>query len=352
VFESLASDVGLQPLAPYFTQWIAESVQNNLGALPRLHGTLSAALALVSNPRLTLEQYLHQLMPALITCLVAKRVGTTPDEDHWSLRQVAASCLAAVCTRHGTAYPDVQPRLTRTLVAALLDPNKPLATHYGALLGLAALGPHVVEGLVLPNVEVVLSRLQTQLQPQPRVEDGDKQAPAAGPAGMGLAEQARASQRTILDADRVLDALQACCGSFLYTQLRLAAPPVPCPGVGSRKRPRGVSSASAHSQPQPQQGKAPAKGKAAASSEEGKKGGADAMDVEQPGAANGDEVAAGHHHGAVVVETHLDHALGRVLETAWRADPNEGAAMALLADLFGDALVPHVPVAPLACLTV
>jgi transcription initiation factor TFIID subunit 6 len=80
IFESLATDSGLQPLAPYFTQWVAAEVSGNLTALPRLRGAVRAAAALLSNSRLSLELYLHQLMPALLTCLVAKRLSASPTE--------------------------------------------------------------------------------------------------------------------------------------------------------------------------------------------------------------------------------------------------------------------------------
>jgi transcription initiation factor TFIID subunit 6 len=86
IYESLATDSGLQPLAPYFTQWVAEEVAGHLAALPRLRGAVRAAAALLANRRLSLEQYLHQLMPALMTCLVAKRLSATPEEARCAMR--------------------------------------------------------------------------------------------------------------------------------------------------------------------------------------------------------------------------------------------------------------------------
>ncbi len=40
-------------------------------------------------------------------------------------------------SRFGSAYRNLQPRITKTLVQAFLDPAKPLTTHYGAIVGLA-----------------------------------------------------------------------------------------------------------------------------------------------------------------------------------------------------------------------
>lgn len=47
------------------------------------------------NPHLDLSPYLHQLMPALMTCLVAKRMGVQPGEDHWGVRDQVCGCALA-----------------------------------------------------------------------------------------------------------------------------------------------------------------------------------------------------------------------------------------------------------------
>lgn len=46
--------------------------------------------------------------------------------------------------RFGHVYNNLQPRVTRTLLHAFLDPTKALPQHYGAIQGLSALGPSVV----------------------------------------------------------------------------------------------------------------------------------------------------------------------------------------------------------------
>ncbi len=51
--------------------------------------------ALLRNEHLGLEPYLHQIIPSILTCAVAKSLCATPAEDHWALRDLAA---AQVCT--------------------------------------------------------------------------------------------------------------------------------------------------------------------------------------------------------------------------------------------------------------
>jgi transcription initiation factor TFIID subunit 6 len=65
----------LHPLVPYFSQLVAETAQNSLASLESLSLLLAASRALISNPHLYMEPYLHQLMPAILTCLVGKSLG-------------------------------------------------------------------------------------------------------------------------------------------------------------------------------------------------------------------------------------------------------------------------------------
>lgn len=46
--------------------------------------------------------------------------------------------------RFGHVYNNLQTRLTKTLLNAFLDPKRSLTQQYGAIQGLAALGPNVV----------------------------------------------------------------------------------------------------------------------------------------------------------------------------------------------------------------
>ncbi|KAK3014530.1 hypothetical protein RJ639_010080 [Escallonia herrerae] len=161
---SLANDSGLHPLVPYFTYFVADEVTRNLNNFPLLFSLMRLVGSLIQNPHLHIEPYLHQLMPPVMTCLVAKRLGSKFSDNHWELRNFAAKLVASTCKRFGHVYHTLQPRVTRTLLHSFLDPTKALPQHYGAIQGLAALGPSVVRLLVLPNFESYLQLLEPELQ--------------------------------------------------------------------------------------------------------------------------------------------------------------------------------------------
>ncbi|KAH9620319.1 hypothetical protein KSS87_021716 [Heliosperma pusillum] len=161
---SLATDSGLHPLLPYFTCFVADEVSRNLTKFDLLFALMRVVWSVLQNQHIHLEPYLHQLMPSILTCLVAKRLGNRLSDNHWELRNFTANLVATICRRFGHVYHNLQPRVTRTLLHAFLDPTKALPQHYGAIQGLAALGPRVVRLLILPNLLPYMQLLEPEMQ--------------------------------------------------------------------------------------------------------------------------------------------------------------------------------------------
>ena len=211
--ESLQTDNGIHQLVPYFVRFAQEEVATSLKNLPRLTAVIAAVRALVSNPHVHVELYLHQLMPSVVTCLVAKKLGGEPSDldDHCLLRERAAETMALVCAKFGEQYPTIQPRITRTLVKALLDQTKPLATRYGAVVGLAALGPRVTRLLILPHLKQVLETLE------PMLAEGEEESKTDSKTDAAKSEEKARRRRR--DARRVHDALKRAVGACLHAAL-------------------------------------------------------------------------------------------------------------------------------------
>ncbi|KAJ3134729.1 hypothetical protein HDU90_004759 [Geranomyces variabilis] len=159
--QSIAKDPGIQPLLPYLIQFISEQVSQNVRKLHITHAMMRLTRALLDNPNLFVEPYLHQLIPNILTCIVAKRLCDEPStQDHWALRRYAALLASHICTTYGATYQSLQPRVTKTLLRAFIDPVKPLSTAYGGLVGIKALGEEAVRILLVPNLLMFGERIK------------------------------------------------------------------------------------------------------------------------------------------------------------------------------------------------
>lgn len=59
---------------------------------------------------------LHELIPAVVTCIVSKQLCLRPDVDnHWALRDFAARLMAQSCKTFSTTTNNIQSRITKTL---------------------------------------------------------------------------------------------------------------------------------------------------------------------------------------------------------------------------------------------
>lgn len=104
-FQSLSSDPGLHQMLPRLCTFIAEGVrvnvvQNNLAPLIYL---MRMVKALLSNQTLYLEKYLHELIPAVVSCMVSKQLCLRPEVDnHWALRDFSSRLIAQICKNYHT----------------------------------------------------------------------------------------------------------------------------------------------------------------------------------------------------------------------------------------------------------
>uniref|UniRef100_A0ACD5WPZ3 Uncharacterized protein n=1 Tax=Avena sativa TaxID=4498 RepID=A0ACD5WPZ3_AVESA len=196
---SLSKDSGLHPLVPYFSYFIADEVTRSLADLPVLFALMRVVQSLLHNPHIHIEPYLHQLMPSMTTCIIAKRLGRRLSDNHWELRDFSANLVASVCRRYGHVYHDLQMQLGNIFVNALRDPRKALTQHYGAIQGISALGASAIRLLLLPNLDTYMQLLGPELQ---------------------LEKQTNEIKRK--EAWRVYGALLCAAGKCLYERLNLS----------------------------------------------------------------------------------------------------------------------------------
>lgn len=152
---SLKTDTGLHQLVPYFIQFIAEQITHNLSDLELLGTILEMMYSLLSNTSIFLDPYIHSLMPSVLTLLLAKRLGGTPEKDDEAsaveflektnaVRDFAASLLDHILRKFPQVYKSLKPRVTRTLLKTFLDTNRSFGTYYGCLRGVSVLEPESI----------------------------------------------------------------------------------------------------------------------------------------------------------------------------------------------------------------
>ncbi|EHY54192.1 histone H4-like TAF Taf6, SAGA complex subunit [Exophiala dermatitidis] len=165
---SLRDDPGLHQLVPYFVQFVAEKVTHNLKDLFVLTQMMLLIDALTRNDKLNLTPYVASLVPPVLTCLTGRSLGSGIGSlDHYDLRDLAASLLGHLCRKYSKYSHNLKPRLARSLLKTFLDPKKPAGSHYGAILGLKAIGgPEVVRQLIVPNLKAFTELLEDDLQDQ------------------------------------------------------------------------------------------------------------------------------------------------------------------------------------------
>lgn len=93
-------------------------------------------------------------MPILITCLTGESFGADP--GHFALRLKSSQLLTTICLHFAALYRTLESRISNSLIHVILDPQKPLSTHFGALAGFQALNPEYIGRYLLchlPNID-------------------------------------------------------------------------------------------------------------------------------------------------------------------------------------------------------
>ncbi|PWZ03657.1 hypothetical protein BCV70DRAFT_197857 [Testicularia cyperi] len=180
---SLRGDPGLHQLVPYLIQFVGSKVIETLRAPAHMLGgesigdavpsgapeataettktitmadnhmlsvMLGALHAILINPHIFVEPYLHQMMPSLLSILLTASLaesnapGLGPSNDRsgsalitagpsaYALRAHAAALLVHIVDSYGASYPTLKPRVVATLLKALMSGTGQEASAGGA----------------------------------------------------------------------------------------------------------------------------------------------------------------------------------------------------------------------------
>ncbi|XP_030636006.1 TAF6-like RNA polymerase II p300/CBP-associated factor-associated factor 65 kDa subunit 6L [Chanos chanos] len=159
----LQSNSKIAALLPYFVYVISgvKSVSHDLEQLNRL---LHMVKSLVQNPYLYLGSYVRSLVSSVMYCILEPLAASiNPLNDHWTLRDYAALLLSHIFWIHGDLVSGLYHQILLSLQKVLSDPVRPLCSHYGAVVGLHALGWKAVERVLYPHLPAYWANLQAVL---------------------------------------------------------------------------------------------------------------------------------------------------------------------------------------------
>ncbi|XP_051939558.1 TAF6-like RNA polymerase II p300/CBP-associated factor-associated factor 65 kDa subunit 6L [Hippocampus zosterae] len=159
----LQSNSKIAALLPYFVYVISgvKSVSHDLEQLNRL---LHMVKSLVQNPYLYLGSYVRSLVSSVMYCILEPLAASiNPLNDHWTLRDYAALLLSHILWTHGDLVSGLYHQILLSLQKVLSDPVRPLCSHYGAVVGLHALGWKAVERVLFPHLPAYWANLQAVL---------------------------------------------------------------------------------------------------------------------------------------------------------------------------------------------
>ena len=216
---SLRSEPGLHQLVPYFVQFVADKVTHNIKNILTLTSMMHLVAAMLENPHLYLDPYVSALIPSILTCLIGRNLGpsitpaSTPS-DHltsYPLRDLAASILKSIAKQYSASSRTLKPRLARTCLKHFLDPSKPLATNYGGIIGLQAIGnaAEITRSIIVPNLktfgDLILKDAFTAAGAAASAGEGDQQQQQQQQVKEGKKKEAEVIMRTLVQAIAEVD---------------------------------------------------------------------------------------------------------------------------------------------------
>eukprot|EP00727_Mastigamoeba_balamuthi_P005850 m51a1_g1885 hypothetical protein (431) ;mRNA; r:712151-713858 len=171
---TIKGDPAIAQLTPYLVQHITKKIAEESAILPALTNLIKAAKALVESSLASIEHYLQQLLPGLISCAVAKNMGERPEENHWAVRELAASTLSTIYHRFGDKYVTLLQRIVQA-VSCVLEPKDAVRGYgpddapffgswFGAIVTFGMLGESVTASCTFPKLKAMTEFLRTYLQ--------------------------------------------------------------------------------------------------------------------------------------------------------------------------------------------
>ncbi|TDG47579.1 hypothetical protein AWZ03_006018 [Drosophila navojoa] len=135
--QSLRTDSSLQPMLYRLSLFICEAIKVNVAQqnFALLIYLMRMVQNLLANPHLQLHNYLHLLVPSLLSCAVTRQLCPFPKaQDQLAVREYATTVMADLIRAYGYLGNDILSRVISVYKTGLK--SSILMTIYGSLIGL------------------------------------------------------------------------------------------------------------------------------------------------------------------------------------------------------------------------
>lgn len=162
-FRMIAVDYNITKIARYLCIFIKETIETNIvfPDLTLLIYTVRMSKSLIANNYVDLREDIHYLLPAVLSCVLAKKISRYYYNNHWILRDFSTYVVTMICHLYDTTLNNIKQRVINLYVKPIQE-LAPLTTIYGAIKGLSCFGEETIKNYLLPNIVFITTNLAVE----------------------------------------------------------------------------------------------------------------------------------------------------------------------------------------------
>ena len=164
--KTLSTDSAIQPLLQFFIRFLYETYIFQGRVSSQIQYALTILEALFSNPNLDCEPFLFNFISITMTIMIHQNIADDSLNGSLSIRSQASDFLGIIVKKYSNkaGYEKLQQRIAEHLFSVILDNRVPTISQFGATLGLYSIDPGVFRNYLIPNIDLIIQRLQAELK--------------------------------------------------------------------------------------------------------------------------------------------------------------------------------------------
>lgn len=166
LLEALSTETSVQPLLPFYLNYIREIIMNNSKNQHCLNAALYLTKALFSNQSLEKELFLLTFVTIPITLMLHNCIiyNEPKFNDFHELKLEAVDFLGLIIDKWKHRYPTLEQRIAEFLITIIFETRHNMTTQFGAVLGLQCIDPEYIRQLLIPNLPSLLATIRHKAQ--------------------------------------------------------------------------------------------------------------------------------------------------------------------------------------------